>query len=84
MNAAAAHAALADLYEEGRRCRTLWCSVIARIVMDATRADDNGDAARAWLRAPDPMVLALLDLDPEAAAPALARIALRFPAEVSE
>ena len=75
MTAAAAMAALADLREQGARCRALWTSVIARILLDCTRTDADGAAARLWLARPDPSVLAFLDLDPDAAADALARLA---------
>jgi hypothetical protein len=74
MTAAAADT-FSVLREEGARCRALWLAVLGRVVMDATRADEHGTAARAWLQRPDPMVLALLDLDAEAVAPALARLA---------
>lgn len=75
MTAATAHAALSALREDAARCRALWAAVVARILMDADRTDHDGDDARAWLRRPDPLVLALLDLDAEAVAPALARMA---------
>jgi hypothetical protein len=76
MTAAAADT-FSGLREEGARCRDMWAAVVGRILLDAHRADEHGAAARAWLRSPDPMVLALLDLDPETAAPALARLAER-------
>ena len=75
MTATRADAALADLREEGARCRALWASVVARILQDAARTDADGTAARLWLARPDPTVLAFLDLDPDAVATALARLA---------
>lgn len=75
MTAAAAHAALAALRAEADACRRLWCAVVARVMLDANRVDHDGDDARRWLRRPDPLVLALLDLDAEAVAPVLGRLA---------
>ena len=75
MTAARAHAALADLREQGARCRALWASVLARVLLDATRADADGAAARLWLAQPDALALELAGLDPEPAADALARLA---------
>ena len=75
MTAARAHAALADLREEAAACRRLWVAVLTRVLLDADRSDRDGDAARLWLARPDPSVLAFLDLDPEPAADALARLA---------
>ena len=75
MTAARAHAALADLREEAAACRRLWVAVLTRVLLDADRSDRDGDAARLWLARPDPSVLVFLDLDPDAVATALARLA---------
>lgn len=75
LGAAAVPSDLAVLREEGARCRALWASVVARILQDAARTDADGAAARLWLARPDPTVLAFLDLDPDAVATALARLA---------
>ena len=63
----------ADLREEAARCRALWCAVVARLLLDSTRPDSDGDAARAWLCDPDRLALELAGIDPEPAAEALAR-----------
>ena len=55
--------------------RHVGCRGRAASFLDARRADEHGDAARAWLRQPDPLVLELLELDAQAVGPALARLA---------
>ena len=73
MTAASAHAALADLREQGARCRALWAAVLTRALLDADRSDRDGAAARAWLARPDPLALELAGLEPEPVAEALGR-----------
>lgn len=75
MTAVAAYSALTDLRAEADACRRLWCSVIDRVLLDATRTDAAGIAARAWLQRPDPLALELAGMDAEVAAPRLARMA---------
>lgn len=71
-SAASAHAALAALAEEAARCRALWSAVVHRVVLDATRADADGAAARVWLTSPDKLALEFAGLDAEPVAEALA------------
>jgi hypothetical protein len=75
MTAAAAYAALSDLHEQAERCRSLWASVLHRIILDASRRDAAGDDARAWLTRPDPLALELAGLEPEPARLRLRQIA---------
>jgi hypothetical protein len=66
---------VADLVEQAGRCRQMWATVLEVLLSDARRDDEDGQAARAWLRQPDPLALALAGLDVEVAGPRLRAMA---------
>lgn len=59
MTAASAIGALADLREQADRCPRLWLAVLHCVLLDVTRPDADGAAARAWLRNADPWIAAV-------------------------
>ena len=73
-----------ELDEEAQRMRQLWCAVLNTLLGDSRRDNVDGWRARAWLSAPDDLVLELAGLKPEAARPILRALADDAAAAIAE